>query len=126
MKILVVDDSAVQRKMIISIIKKAGFDNEVIEATDGQDAIQKLGINYKDIGLILCDWNMPNMSGIEFLAGVAKVPQVAKIPCFMVTSEGTENRIKEAYESHPLLTGYISKPFSPDQLKEKIEPILKK
>jgi len=45
---------------------------------------------------------MPNMSGIEFLEGVAKVPQVAKIPFFMVTSEGTEGRMNEAYEKHPL------------------------
>ena len=126
MKILIIDDSAIQRKLIIQAIRKAGFENEVLEASDGQDAIQKLGTNHQDIGLILCDWNMPNMSGVEFLEGVAKVPQVAKIPFFMVTSEGTESRMKEAYEKHPLLTGYIVKPFTPEQLKEKIEVVLKK
>jgi two-component system chemotaxis response regulator CheY len=126
MKILVVDDSGLQRKLIIQIIRKAGFENEVLEACDGQEAIQKLGTNYQDIGLVLCDWNMPNMSGGEFLEGVGKVPQVAKIPFFMVTSEGTDAKIKEAYEKHPLLSGYIVKPFTPEQLREKIEPILKK
>lgn len=125
MKVLVVDDSAVQRKMIIQIIRKAGFQNEVLEAADGKEAIQKLGLNFKDIGLILCDWNMPNMSGIEFLEGVAKVPQVAAIPCMMVTTEGSEDKIKEAHTKHPYLRGYITKPFTPEQLKEKIEQYLK-
>lgn len=126
MKILVVDDSAVQRKMIMMIIRKAGFTHEFLEAVDGKDAIQKLGLNYKDIALILCDWSMPNMSGLEFLAGVAKVPAVAQIPCLMVTAEGTEDKIREAHKCHPFLAGYITKPFTPEVFKEKIEGILKK
>ncbi|MFH0984858.1 MAG: response regulator [Candidatus Omnitrophota bacterium] len=126
MKILVVDDSAVQRKMIMMIIRKAGFEHEFLEAVDGKDAIQKLGLNYQDIALILCDWSMPNMSGVEFLAGVAKVPAVARIPCIMVTAEGTEDKIQAARKSHPLLAGYIVKPFTPELFKEKIEGILKK
>lgn len=125
MKILVVDDSAVQRKMITQIIRKAGFENEVMEAGDGKLAIQALGTSYAEIGLILCDWNMPNLSGIEFIEAVAKVPQVAAIPILMVTTEGTEAKIKEAHEKHPGLAGYITKPFSAEQLKEKIEPFLK-
>ena len=126
MKIVVVDDSAVQRKMIINIIRKAGFENEVLEADTGKTAIGVVGANFKDIGLVLCDWNMPVMSGIEFVAGMAKVPAVASIPIVMVTTEGTEDKIKEAYTKHPALAGYVTKPFTPDQLKEKIEPILKK
>ncbi len=125
MKILVVDDSAVQRKIIIQIIRQAGFNNDVLEAQDGRDAIQKLGLNFKDVGLVLCDWNMPNLSGIEFIEGVAKVPQVAAIPLIMVTTEGTENKIEEAYSKHPRLAGYIIKPFTAEQLKSKIEPFLK-
>lgn len=123
-KILVVDDSGVQRKMIIGIIKKAGFENEIMEAGDGEQAIQVLGANFQDIGLVLCDWNMPKMSGLEFIEGVAKVPPVAKIPIVMVTTEGTEDKIKQAYEAHSNLAGYVAKPFSPDQLKTAIMPIL--
>lgn len=126
MKILIVDDSGVQRRMIVSILRKAGYENEVLEAGDGQEAIKQLGVNYKDVGLILCDWNMPNLSGIDFLTAVAKVPQVAVIPCIMITSEGTDIKMKEAYEKHPFLAGYISKPFTPEQLKEKLDPVLKK
>lgn len=126
MKIVVVDDSAVQRKMIINIIRKAGFENEVLEADTGKTAIGIVGANFKDIGLILCDWNMPVMSGIEFIEGMAKVPAVAGIPIVMVTTEGTEDKIKEAYTKHPNLAGYVTKPFTPDQLREKIEPIIRK
>ena len=126
MKIVVVDDSGVQRKMIINIIRKAGFDNEILEADTGKTAIQIVGMQYKDIGLILCDWNMPVMNGYEFIAGMAKVPQVASIPIVMVTTEGTEAKIEQAYTAHPSLAGYITKPFTPDQLREKIEPIIKR
>ena len=68
MKILVIDDSGLQRKLISQIIRKAGFDNEIMEAGDGQQAIQLLGTNFNEIGLILCDWNMPNMNEFSQLS----------------------------------------------------------
>ncbi len=123
-KILVVDDSGVQRKMIIQIIKKAGFDNEILEAADGNQAIETLAANFQDVGIVLCDWNMPNMSGLEFIEAVAKVPAVASIPIVMVTTEGTDEKIAEAKAANPNLAGYIPKPFTPDQLKETVAPIL--
>ncbi len=126
MKILVVDDSAVQRKMIINIIRKAGFEHEALEADNGKVAIGVVGQNYKDICLILCDWNMPVMSGIDFIQGMSKVPAVASIPIIMVTTEGTEDKIEQAYSTHPNLQGYVVKPFTPDQLKLKIAPFLEK
>ena len=125
MKILVVDDSMVQRKMIIKIIRDAGYQQEVLEAPDGQQAIQQLGTHHKDVGLILCDWNMPVLSGIDFVEGVGKIPVLAKIPLIMVTTEGTEVKINEAKSKHPSLAGYLVKPFTSDQLKAKVEPFLK-
>ena len=125
MKILVVDDSVVQRKVVIKILREASFTNEILEASNGQEAIQQLGTNHKDVGLILCDWNMPVMSGIDFVEGVAKVPVLSKIPLMMVTTEGTQTKIEEARSKHPFLAGYIVKPFTPDQLKVKIQPFLK-
>ncbi len=125
-KILVVDDSGVQRKMIIQIIKKAGFLNDILEAGDGEAAIGVLAANYKDVGMVLCDWNMPKMNGLEFIEGVAKVPPVAKIPIVMVTTEGTEEKIKQAYSANSNLAGYVTKPFTPDQLKVVITPIIQK
>lgn len=126
MKVLVVDDSKAQRKFIISSIRQAGFENEILEAANGNLAIEQLGKNYKDIGLILCDWNMPELSGIEFIAAVGKVPQLLKIPLVMVTVEATESKIQEAKLAHPSLAGHISKPFTSTQLKNVIGPILNK
>ncbi|MCD4782173.1 MAG: response regulator [Candidatus Omnitrophica bacterium] len=123
-KILVVDDSGVQRKMIIQIVQKAGFANETLEAEDGSKAIEILAANFEDTALVLCDWNMPNMSGLEFIEAIAQVPAVAGIPVVMVTTEGTEDKIAEAKAANPNLAGYIAKPFTPDVLKATITPIL--
>jgi two-component system chemotaxis response regulator CheY len=123
-KILVVDDSAVQRKMIIQIIQKSGYSNETLEAGDGSEAIKILAQNFKNIGLVLCDWNMPVMNGLEFIMGVAKVPAVAQIPIVMVTTEGTQDKIDQAKAANPNLAGYVAKPFTPDQLKDAIDHIL--
>jgi len=125
-KILIVDDSGVQRKMIASIIARAGFKHEILQAENGEDAITVLGTHYRDVGLVLCDWNMPKMSGFEFIEGVAKVPIVAHIPIIMVTTEGTEEKVNKARMANPNLAGYVVKPFTPEQLKEVIEPILQK
>lgn len=125
-KILVVDDSGVQRKMIIQIIRKAGLNHETLEAGDGEQAIQILAANYNTVGLVLCDWNMPKMNGLEFISGVAKVPLVANIPVVMVTTEGTAEKIAQAKQANPNLAGYVAKPFTPDQLKVVIDPILAK
>ncbi len=125
MKILVVDDSGVQRKMIMRTIQEAGFSNPVLEAGNGQEAVQVLGANFKDIGLILCDWNMPVMSGIDFIEGVGKVPALSSIPVVMVTTEGTEAKMKEAKMKYPMLVGYVTKPFTPDQLKNVVSAFIK-
>ncbi|HOY08952.1 MAG TPA: response regulator [Candidatus Omnitrophota bacterium] len=123
-QILVVDDSSVQRKIIIQIIRQAGFNNDILEAGNGEEAIQVLGSHFKTVGLILCDWHMPEMNGIEFIEGVANVPAVANIPVVMVTTAGTEEKLKQAYSVHPNLKGYIVKPFTADKLKIVIAPFL--
>ncbi|MBF0331253.1 MAG: response regulator [Candidatus Omnitrophica bacterium] len=123
-KILVVDDSSVQRKMIIQILRKAGFTNETMEAGDGLEAIGVLGEHFQDIGVVLCDWNMPNMNGLELIEGVGQVPAVAEVPIVMVTTEGTADKIAQARAANSNLRGYVVKPFTPEQLKEAIAPIL--
>jgi len=123
-KIMVVDDSVVQRKMIIQIIRKAGFANETLEAGDGEQAIEVMGSNFQDVGLVLCDWNMPKMSGLEFITGVAKIEILSLIPIIMVTTEGSEDKMAQAKAANPHLAGYVAKPFTPDQLKAVISPIL--
>ena len=125
-KILVVDDSGIQRKMIMQIIRKAGYQNDILEAADGEKAIEAIGNNYQDIGLILCDWIMPKMTGIEVVGALAKIPLLAKLPIIMVTTEGTEAKIHEARTANANLAGYLTKPFTPERLKEVINPILTK
>lgn len=126
MKILVVDDSSVQRKMITQLILQAGYSHDILEAENGEDAIQILGRNFKEISLIFCDWNMPKMNGLEFIQGVIKVPPVAGIPIVMVTVEGSDDKIAKARAAHPQLAGYVVKPFTPDQLKNLLNSLLKK
>lgn len=102
-----------------------GFDDFIAkEAGDGLQAIAIVAENFATVGLILCDWNMPNMNGLEFIEGIAKVPTVAHIPVIMVTTEGTAEKIAQAKAANPNLVGYVTKPFTPDQLKAAIEPIV--
>ena len=124
MKILVVDDSLLERKLLINVLKKSGIENEILQAVDGEEAIQILGANYKDICLILLDWQMPKMSGIEFMKAVIKVPAVAHVPIVMVTASGSEENKKEARDANPNLAGYIVKPYKPETVITTIKPFL--
>ena len=125
MKILVVDDSTLERKLLIALLKKCGVENEILQAENGEAALQLLGANYKEIGLILLDWQMPVMSGLEFMEGVVKVPAVASIPIIMVTASGSEENRKQAKDINTNLAGYIIKPYKPDVLLETIKPFIK-
>ena len=125
MKILVVDDSLMDRKLLTNILKKSGITNPVLQAADGEDALKVLSANYQDICLILLDWQMPRLNGIEFMKGIMKVPEVASIPIVMVTASGSDDNKKFAREVNPQLAGYITKPFKPDILLETVKPFLK-
>ena len=116
MKILIVDDSTLDRKLLIRILMKAGITNEILQAEDGEQALEVLAKNYQDIGLILLDWQMPKMSGIELMMGLVRVPVLASIPVIMVTASGSEENQKLAREVNPRLAGYIVKPYKPEQL----------
>jgi len=122
MKILVVDDSLLDRKLLIRIIKNADINNEILQAENGEDALEVLANNYKDIGLILLDWQMPKLSGIEFMTGIMRVPVVATIPIIMVTASGSEENKKLAMSVNPHLAGYVVKPFKPDELLAAVKP----
>ena len=114
-KVLVVDDSAVMRKIIKKNIADSGMVvNDYIDAGDGKQALEAVSKN--DIDLILCDWNMPNMSGIEFVKTLRSLNLPKKIPVIMVTTEGSDSKKAEAKESGA--DGYLTKPFTPDQLRD--------
>ncbi len=115
-KILIVEDAALERELLIEVLRGLGIENEFYEASSGEEAIQILGKHYKDICLILLDWQMPQMDGMEFMEGVVKVDAVAPIPIIMVTASGAEEDKIKARETNPNLKGYIVKPYEPDDL----------
>lgn len=125
MKILIVDDSLLERKLLSGVLKKSGIESEILQAIDGEDAIQVLGTHHTEIGLILLDWQMPKMNGIEFMKAVINVPAVADIPIVMVTASGSDDNKREAREANPRLAGYIVKPYKAETVIETIKPFLK-
>ncbi len=125
MKILIVDDSVLDRKLLIRTLIKAEITNEIIQAQDGEEALNILAQQYQDIGLILLDWQMPKISGIELMEGLSKVPVLSTIPIIMVTASGSEDNKKLAHDVNPHLAGYIVKPFKPQELIDIIKAHLK-
>ncbi len=116
MKFLVVDDSSTMRRIIKNSLQRIGFE-DVIEAENGKDALEKIS----GIDIILTDWNMPEMDGLEFVKNVRA--QNAKIPILMITTNAAKDDIIEALKHG--VNNYIVKPFTPETLKEKIEALLK-
>jgi two-component system chemotaxis response regulator CheY len=120
-RILIVDDSSVMRKIIERSLRQAGLEQaEVVEAGNGIEALAQVREGVFD--LILSDINMPAMDGIEFLRQLATIESAKGIPVVMVTTEGSESRVVEALSIGA--KGYIRKPFTPDQIKERVMPLL--
>ena len=110
-KIMVVDDSMMIRQQVGRALTQAGFG--VIEACDGQDAIEKLN-KAPEVGLIICDVNMPRMSGLEFLEAVRKDAKLAKLNVVMLTTDGQQELVQRAKSLGA--KGWITKPFKADLL----------
>ncbi|RJR36815.1 MAG: response regulator [Deltaproteobacteria bacterium] len=121
MRVLVADDFATMRKIVRNILKQIGFDN-IVEAEDGQAAVQVL--KNDNIGLVVTDWNMPNMTGLELLQKIRSDPKTANIPVLMVTAEGLKENVVAAVKAG--VNNYVVKPFTAEVLQEKIEQIFKK
>src|SRR5476649_1526651 len=125
MKILVVDDSLLDRKLLIRVLMKSGIVQEILQAEDGEKAMEILATGYMDICLILLDWQMPKVSGIELMAGMVKIPELSKIPIIMVTASSSDENIKAAHQVNPSLAGYLVKPYKPEELLAAIKPFLR-
>jgi two-component system, chemotaxis family, chemotaxis protein CheY len=121
MKVLVVDDFATMRKIVRNILKQIGFE-DITEAEDGSVALRL--IKSEPVGLVVSDWNMPNMSGLDLLKEIRKNPQTASLPVLMVTAEGLKENVMEAVMAG--VNNYVVKPFTAEVLQEKIETIFKK
>jgi two-component system chemotaxis response regulator CheY len=115
--VLIVDDSAAIRKILQRMLKQAGLDvGIVLEAGDGVEALEKLSGHL--VGLILSDINMPNMDGIQLLATLKSRAEFRHIPIVMITTEGGEAKVMQALQLGA--NGYVRKPFTADQIKEKL------
>lgn len=120
---LIVDDSSVMRKIVERSLRQAGLELEtVLEAGNGEEALAAVTNNPLD--LILCDINMPIMDGLEFIRHLQTVENAKGVPVVMITTEGSETHVVQALSAGA--RGYIRKPFTPDQVKEHVLPILGK
>ena len=119
-KFLVVDDSLTMRRIVVNALKTQGFD-EVIEASDGKDAVAK--ILSEGAQFVITDWNMPEMNGLELAKWLRSNPQYENIPILMITTRGNKDDVIEAMRAR--VNNYIVKPFTPQGLKEKIDQIMK-
>jgi two-component system chemotaxis response regulator CheY len=116
MNVLVVDDSAVMRKIIVKALSDNGY-TDIVEASNGQEALGKM----QDIDIVFTDWNMPVMDGITF---VKELRKSSKVPIVMITTEGGQKEVIEAMRSG--VNDYIVKPFTPSVLNSKMESLVKK
>lgn len=119
MRVLVVDDSSTMRRIIINTLNKLGH-QDVIEAANGREGIERLSSLGAD--LVITDWNMPEMSGLEFIRTIRRTAEHRDTPVLMVTTNAAKDDIVEALRAG--VTNYVVKPFTPETIKEKIDAVL--
>jgi len=117
-KILVVDDFSTMRRIVINILHRLGYQN-IVEAENGADALKKL--KDEKFGLVISDWNMPTMTGLELLQAVRGDDSLKETPFLMVTAEGRKENILAAVKAGA--SNYVVKPFNQATLEEKINAI---
>jgi len=121
--ILIVDDFSTMRRIVKTCLKQIGFEN-VTEADDGKVALDKA--HAQEFKLIVSDWNMPNMMGIDLLKAIRSDPnpKLKSVPFLMVTAEAQKENIIEAAKAG--VSNYIIKPFTADSMQQKLEAIFAK
>ncbi len=120
MTILLVDDAELITKTARAILRDMGF-KTIFVAGDGNQAWETL--SRAEIDLIICDWNMPNLSGLDLLQRIRETPRLANLPFIMLTAETAEAAVLKAIQAG--VTDYVVKPFTRDILARKLAKILK-
>jgi two-component system chemotaxis response regulator CheY len=123
LRTLIVDDSSVMRKIVARALQQGGVSiGEILEAGNGVEALDIL--RRQRVDLVLSDINMPVMDGLEFVRQLQSVDSAKGIPVVMITTEGSESHVMQAISCGA--RGYIRKPFTPDQMKQHVLPLLQK
>ncbi len=117
-RVLIADDSRVMRQIVIRTLRQAGYDWDVREAADGQEALEAVRADEPDV--VLSDWNMPNLTGIDLLRRLRA--EGFSTPFGFVTSEGSDEMRSTAEEAGALFL--IAKPFTADTFRDAIDPVL--
>jgi two-component system, chemotaxis family, chemotaxis protein CheY len=120
-KVLVVDDMSTMRRIVKNVLRQIGF-SDIVEAENGQEALGKLKTG--GFGLVVSDWNMPVMQGIDLLRAIRADPDLKALPFLMVTAEAQKENIIEAVQAG--VSNYIVKPFTAEALQEKLDKIFSK
>ncbi len=120
MKILVVDDSSTMRRIIKNTLGRLGY-KDILEAEDGLQAWNVLNEN-TDVEMLITDWNMPEMNGLELVKKVRADERFEDLPIIMVTTEGGKAEVITALKAG--VNNYIVKPFTPQVLKEKLQAVM--
>jgi two-component system chemotaxis response regulator CheY len=127
LRALIIDDSAVMRKVVERALRQAGLElTEVLEAGNGEEALQALRkdrANSGSLGLIMSDINMPVMDGLQFLELRRDEKLAQGVPVVMITTEGSEQAVLRAISAGA--QGYISKPFTAEQVKARVLPLIR-
>jgi two-component system chemotaxis response regulator CheY len=121
LNVLIVDDSAAIRKILQRVLRQTDIQiGEILEAGDGNEALRV--VEGVQVGLVLSDINMPNMDGLQLLSALKAKPEWKKVPVVMITTEGGQDKVLEAVTFGA--AGYIRKPFTAEQIKEKLIGLL--
>ena len=119
--VFIVDDSAAIRKILQRVLRQTDLNlGEIREAGDGSEAVELL--KDRTFGLILSDINMPQMDGLQLLARIKEMSHLKNVPVIMITTEGGQGKVMEAVQLGA--TGYVRKPFTADQIKEKLAGVI--
>jgi two-component system chemotaxis response regulator CheY len=117
MKVLVVDDSATMRRIVVNTLQRLGY-SDCLEASDGGEALQRFDAT---VECILTDWNMPNMGGLEFVRTLRARPDGKDVKIIMITTRSVREDILQAAQAG--VNNYVVKPFTPEVLKEKLDQV---
>jgi two-component system chemotaxis response regulator CheY len=120
---LIVDDSSVMRKIVERSLRQAGLESLIVfEAGSGIEGLEVL--RSRQVDLILSDINMPSMDGLEFVRQIRSLQLPAEVPVVMITTESSEEHVKLAIQAGA--TSYIRKPFTADQVKQRVLPLVER